>query len=97
MRIWVAVVLLGLGFVGGVGSSFYGAAAPVQAQTFVVNDARFALGPREKMSLSGGTVWELPVHFMRDTRTRDCYLLAMADAKSIASVTPVQAASCQGF
>ena len=90
MRIWGAVLFLGVGFAAGAASWAVGVGTTVQAQDMPQErEARFILGPPERVSL--GTV-----RFMRDKRTQDCFLVTMSGS-SVAAVTPVQAAACSGL
>jgi hypothetical protein len=90
VRIWGAVLLLGVGFAAGAASWVVGVGTPVQAQAMPQTpESRFIIGPPEHVSL--GTV-----RFMRDKRTQDCFLVTMSGS-SVAAVTPVQSAACQGL
>jgi hypothetical protein len=94
MRIGVSALLLGVGFVAGAGAWALGTGTPVQAQAMPVVETRFILGPQEKASY-GDTGSELPIYFMRDKRTRECFLISISGRpQSVTAITKVEAGAC---
>ena len=95
MRIGVSALLLGVGFVAGAGAWAVGTGTPVQAQAMPVVETRFTIGPQEKVSYGDSGGWELPIHFMRDKRTKECFLISVSGRpQSITSITKVDPSAC---
>ena len=98
MRIRVAVLMLVVGFVAGAAAWALGRGTPVHAQAMPVVETRFTIGAQEKVSYGDSGGWDLPIHFMRDKRTKECFLISVAGRpQSITAVTKVDPAACSGF
>lgn len=97
MRIGLAVLMLGVGFVAGAAAWAVGSGTPVHAQAMPVVETRFTIGGQEKASF-GDSGWDLPIHFMRDKRTKECFLISVSGRpQSISSISKVDPAACSGF
>ena len=97
MRIGVAVLMLAVGFVAGAAAWALGSGTPVHAQSMPVVDTRFAIGAQEKASFADSN-WDLPIYFMRDKRTRECFLISVSGRpQGITAITKVQTEACAGF
>ena len=97
MRIRVAVLVLAVGFVAGAAAWALGSGTPVHAQAMPVVETRFTIGAQEKASF-GDSNWDLPIYFMRDKRTRECFLISVSGRpQGITAITKVETAACSGF
>ena len=98
MRIGIAVLLLGVGIGVGFAAGSVGVGTPVQAQAVLPEpEARFLLGPQERVQYGTGTPSTKFIHFMLDKRTKDCFLVTTGTTGLFTAVTPVHSGACQGL
>jgi hypothetical protein len=94
MRILVAVVLLGVGFVAGAASWAGWSGTAVQAQAIPPPlDTRFVIGPMESVG-TGKEQWSIPIRLMRDKRTSECFLVSTEGSRAISTIVKVEAGAC---